>query len=117
MCPQAFTRGAAQTDCQLQPPRDTITSIRKCHQNIWEPVGGPVRIGAHCQVSPGHLFFAPGGYAFHGTYWHNNYGIQMSRGCVNMRNEDAKWLFRWLEPVTVSAKVEQTGYGTQVFVY
>ena len=44
-------------------------------------------------------FFASGGYAFHGAYWHQNYGAQMSRGCVNMRPEDARWLFRWTNPV------------------
>ena len=33
------------------------------------------------------------GYALHGTYWHNNFGTPMSRGCVNLRIEDAKWLF------------------------
>lgn len=37
-------------------------------------------------------------YAFHGTYWHNNFGRPMSRGCVNMTNEDAKWLFEWASP-------------------
>ena len=45
------------------------------------------------------FFLTPGGYALHGTYWHNNFGIQMSHGCINMRNEDAKWLFRWSTPV------------------
>ncbi|RME55483.1 MAG: LysM peptidoglycan-binding domain-containing protein, partial [Caldilineae bacterium] len=37
-------------------------------------------------------------YSFHGTYWHNNFGRPMSRGCVNMRNEDAEWLYRWAAP-------------------
>ncbi len=37
-------------------------------------------------------------YAFHGTYWHNNFGQPMSRGCVNMTIEDAKWLFDWAFP-------------------
>lgn len=37
------------------------------------------------------------GYAFHGTYWHNNFGTPMSHGCVNMRTEDAHWLYEWLE--------------------
>jgi lipoprotein-anchoring transpeptidase ErfK/SrfK len=39
-----------------------------------------------------------GDYAFHGTYWHTNYGSPASRGCVNMTNEDAKWLFDWAFP-------------------
>ncbi len=72
---------------------------------------------------PWTLFFRmPGGYALHGTYWHNNFGLQMSHGCVNMRNQDALWLFRWSTPVFDSAKVEshrdweKTGNGTQVIV-
>lgn len=37
-------------------------------------------------------------YAFHGTYWHDNFGQPMSRGCVNMTDEDAGWLFDWAGP-------------------
>ncbi len=32
-------------------------------------------------------------YGLHGTYWHNNFGHPMSHGCVNLRTEDAKWLY------------------------
>jgi lipoprotein-anchoring transpeptidase ErfK/SrfK len=35
------------------------------------------------------------GYGLHGTYWHNNFGTPMSHGCVNLRTEDAEWLFNW----------------------
>ena len=38
-------------------------------------------------------FFA--GYAFHGTYWHNNFGTPMSHGCVNMTNADAQWFYNF----------------------
>jgi lipoprotein-anchoring transpeptidase ErfK/SrfK len=38
------------------------------------------------------------GIAIHSTFWHNNYGEPMSRGCVNARPEDAKWVFRWSLP-------------------
>ena len=38
------------------------------------------------------------GVAIHGTYWHNNFGRVMSHGCVNMRSEDAKWIYRWSTP-------------------
>jgi LysM repeat protein len=37
------------------------------------------------------------GYAFHGTYWHNNFGSPMSHGCVNMQTQEAAWLFDWAE--------------------
>jgi len=35
------------------------------------------------------------GYGIHGTYWHHNFGTPMSHGCINMRTEDAGWLFNW----------------------
>jgi len=35
------------------------------------------------------------GYAIHGTYWHSNFGTPMSRGCVNMRTAEAKFLYEW----------------------
>lgn len=35
------------------------------------------------------------GYAVHGTYWHSNFGQPMSHGCVNMTNDDAKWIYSW----------------------
>ncbi len=37
-------------------------------------------------------------YAFHGTYWHSNFGTPMSRGCINLTEEDAEWLFSWASP-------------------
>lgn len=69
------------------------------------------------------FFKSPGGYALHGTYWHNNFGLQMSHGCINMTNEAARWLFRWSTPVFDPYKIEsysdweETGNGTQVIVY
>jgi lipoprotein-anchoring transpeptidase ErfK/SrfK len=35
------------------------------------------------------------GYGLHGTYWHNNFGTPMSHGCVNLRTDEAGWLFNW----------------------
>ena len=35
------------------------------------------------------------GYGLHGTYWHNNFGTPMSHGCVNLRTDDAAWLYEW----------------------
>ncbi len=66
---------------------------------------------------PWACFFEPKtGVAFHGTYWHHNFGLQMSRGCVNMKTEDAKWLFRWALPPSDSVTVEKRGFGTEVTV-
>lgn len=42
-------------------------------------------------------YFHETGVAFHGTYWHNNFGTPMSHGCVNMKTDEAKWLYDWAE--------------------
>jgi hypothetical protein len=67
-------------------------------------------------------FFTEEGHAFHGTYWHNNFGIPMSHGCVNMRTEDAKWLFQWCLPSAGFDQInKQTldtrGFGTSVYIH
>ncbi len=43
-------------------------------------------------------YFAANGEALHAAYWHNDFGRPKSRGCINMKPEDAKWLFRWTLP-------------------
>lgn len=53
---------------------------------------------------PYSMFFHKG-YAIHGTYWHNNFGRPMSRGCVNMVTEESAWLY------------ENAPVGTYVIVY
>lgn len=61
-------------------------------------------------------FFTGYGNAFHGTYWHNDYGRPRSHGCVNLPSADAKWLYRWSRPnVPVDADyVHLPGEGTKV---
>ena len=63
-------------------------------------------------------FFEPeNGIAFHGTYWHQNFGMPMSHGCINMKTEEARWLYRWVTPVGDMTKMTSIGFGTQVHVY
>ncbi|MEI7990463.1 MAG: L,D-transpeptidase [Chloroflexota bacterium] len=62
------------------------------------------------------------GAAFHGTYWHNNFGAPMSHGCINMRNQDAKWFFRWVTPTWEIPPKDRSmwdrrGNGTAIWIY
>jgi len=66
---------------------------------------------------PWTCFFTAQGHAFHGTYWHQNFGTPMSHGCVNMRTEDAKWLFHWALPPHELGKTFNRGFGTLVRIY
>jgi lipoprotein-anchoring transpeptidase ErfK/SrfK len=40
-------------------------------------------------------------YALHGAFWHANYGVEMSHGCVNLAPLDAKYLFFFATPTLV----------------
>jgi len=61
------------------------------------------------------------GYSLHGTYWHNNFGTPMSHGCVNMRTEEAKWLFEWTTPAVPEGAYQaystETDPGTLVVIH
>lgn len=55
------------------------------------------------------------GHAFHGTYWHNDYGRPRSHGCINLRPEEARWLFRWTVPdVPLNRQHKYESFGTRV---
>ncbi|NMB60900.1 MAG: L,D-transpeptidase family protein [Chloroflexi bacterium] len=60
--------------------------------------------GYHLPDVPYSMFFYKG-YSLHGTYWHSNFGTPMSHGCVNMRTEDAAWVY------------QNASIGTYVFVH
>ena len=68
--------------------------------------------------TPWVCYFEPKtGVAFHGAYWHDNFGMAMSHGCVNMPVDEAKWLFRWARPnIFDDMKRENMGLGTKVIV-
>lgn len=42
-----------------------------------------------------YVMYFYGNFGLHGTYWHNNFGTPMSRGCVNLATPDAEWLYNW----------------------
>ncbi len=53
-----------------------------------------------------YTMYYSGGFALHGTYWHNNFGHPMSHGCVNMPTSEAAWMFKWA-PVGTLVTVRQ----------
>jgi hypothetical protein len=57
----------------------------------WDDMAGP---GYYLPDVPYTMYFYKA-YALHGTYWHSNFGTPMSHGCVNLRTEDAAWLYEF----------------------
>lgn len=66
------------------------------------------------------VLFHGSGAALHSTYWHADYGAARSRGCINLRPQDAKWFFRWTHPVVEyrpgDLTVQWPNPGTKVIV-
>jgi lipoprotein-anchoring transpeptidase ErfK/SrfK len=66
-------------------------------------------------------YFAAG-YALHGAYWHDVFGIPRSHGCVNLSPIDARIVFSWTDPplpdgwhgINVGADM---GEGTGVYIH
>lgn len=76
----------------------TVTGKHKIYIKVRvQDMSGP---GYHLRDVPYVMFFY-GDYGLHGTYWHNNFGTPMSRGCVNLTIDDAAWLFNWASVGTV----------------
>ncbi len=44
-------------------------------------------------------FFSPEkGLALHAAYWHDQFGVRRSHGCINLAPRDARWLYFWSDP-------------------
>ena len=41
------------------------------------------------------VMYYNGDEALHGAYWHNNFGNQMSHGCINMPVDAAEFVYAW----------------------
>ena len=100
---------------------DTLVQQYRCSSGVkysyhfWTPAGKytidykrPSRhMVRHAKSSPFH-YDLPGvpwvstfnsvGMAFHGTYWHNDFGRPASDGCINLTSSAAKWVYRWTLP-------------------
>lgn len=59
------------------------------------------------------------GFALHGAYWHDVFGMPKSHGCINLAPEDARRLFYWTEPQVPPAwhGAAKSLTGTVIFVH
>nr|MBC7244715.1 L,D-transpeptidase family protein [Chloroflexota bacterium] len=75
----------------------------------------------YVQPNVPYVMYFYGAYSLHGTYWHNDFGRPRSHGCVNLRVQDAKWLFEWTDPPLPPGATEvwdtTRGAGTLVVIH
>ncbi len=78
---------------QFATPPGTFYVLSKIPSQTMEGVLG----GEYYNVPnvPDVLYFTNVGHAIHGTYWHNNFGVPMSHGCINLPVEIADWMYGW----------------------
>ncbi len=82
--------------------------------------GGGSAAGYSTPAVPWVTMISGEGIAIHGAFWHNDFGERRSHGCINLKPEDAKWVFRWTTPHISLAQSEQRmtwpDHGTVVSV-
>ena len=92
-----------------------ITSAKRPSRHM--AAGNLANNGFDLPGVPWVTYFVQNGISFHGTYWHNNFGLPRSHGCVNLSPEAAKWIYRWTQPhVPPDAQEVVETYGTAVEV-
>jgi len=69
--------------------------------------GGGSAAGYSTPAVPWVTMISGEGIAIHGAFWHNDFGERRSHGCINVKPEDAKWIFRWTTPHISLAQSEQ----------
>lgn len=83
-------------------PRGSFRTTRKrpCRHMVNPP--NEFGTGFDLPGVPWVSYFTSNGVAFHGTYWHNDFGVPHSHGCINMTPQAAKWVYRWTTPTVPS---------------
>ncbi len=105
------------TDKYATPVGDLNTNWKIISLNM---TGGGSTAGYSTPAVPWDTVISGEGIAIHGAFWHNDFGERRSHGCINVRPEDAKWIFRWTTPYISLAQCEQRmtwpDHGTVVSV-
>lgn len=85
------------------PVGNLITHWKIISKNM---TAGNEQAGYSTPAVPWCTFVSGEGVAIHGAFWHNAFGEKWSHGCINVKPEDAKWIFRWTTPYTSLAQSE-----------
>lgn len=80
----------------FQTPKGTFRIIRKRLSS--RMIGGEGSDRYDLPGVPFPSYFTASAVAFHGAYWHNDFGRRRSHGCVNTPAEVARWIWRWTMP-------------------
>ncbi len=92
----------AISDERATPVGDLLTNWKIISLNM----SGGGSAGYSTPAVPWDTIIHGDGIAIHGAFWHNDFGERRSHGCINVKPEDAKWIFRWTTPYVTLAQSE-----------
>lgn len=113
---KASTGGNFKTGMYETPPGHHITNHKRPSRHM--AAGNLAYNGYDLPGVPWIMYITESGIAFHGTYWHNDFGLARSHGCINLPTKASKWFYRWTLPqVPYHMQSIYNVYGTQVDIY
>jgi hypothetical protein len=56
-------------------------------------------------------YYLDGGYAIHSTYWHDQFGLEESQGCINLTWADGDYLFGLTQPKVADGDIARWAIG------
>jgi hypothetical protein len=112
---RAATGAAFRDGNHFTPPGRHITFCKRPCRHM--AAGDLASNGYDLPGVPWICYITENGVAFHGTYWHNDFGKQRSHGCINLPPQAARWIYRWTMPVVPPTEQQvYEDYGTTVDV-
>jgi hypothetical protein len=112
---KAATGAHFSTGRYITPPGRHITNYKRPSRHM--AAGNLAYNGYDLPGVPWISYITEDGIAFHGTYWHNDFGKARSHGCINLPSKAAKWFYRWTLPyVPPDQKLVYDHTGTAVDV-
>ncbi len=92
-----------RSDKLATPVGNLLTHWKIISKNM---TAGTAQAGYSTPAVPWCTFVSGEGVAIHGAFWHNAFGEKWSHGCINVKPQDAKWIFRWTTPYISLAQSE-----------
>ncbi len=93
---RASTGADFSTGQYITPPGHYITNYKRPSRHM--ATSNLAFNGYDLPGVPWVTYITEDGIAFHGTYWHNDFGKARSHGCINLTPRASKWLYRWTLP-------------------
>lgn len=113
---KASTGGDFKVGKYATPPGQHITNHKRPSRHM--AAGNLAYNGYDLPGVPWIMYITESGIAFHGTYWHNDFGLARSHGCINLPTKASKWLYRWTLPkVPYHQQSTYTVSGTHVDIF